>query len=253
MTEPRVLFMDIETTPLTSYTWGTYKQNVIEVKEEWHILSIAWKWLGARSVQVCALPDFEDYELDTTSDFNVLSVFADHLDEADVVVAHNAAKFDVPKLNARMAYWQMDPPSPYHVVDTLTMARREFSFTSNRLDALCDHLGLGRKMRHQGFDLWKDCMAGDPKAWRTMKRYNRHDVVLLEALYERLRPWAKVPNMALIGDKPDACPKCGAVGEMISRGWRYNQVTKRRQYQCQVCRGYCAGRALVKSDVRHVA
>ena len=41
---PRILFFDIETAPLTGYTWGVYEQNVIKVLQDWFILSYAAKF-----------------------------------------------------------------------------------------------------------------------------------------------------------------------------------------------------------------
>jgi hypothetical protein len=187
-------------------------------------------------------------------DYQLAARLQDLFDEADVVVGHNAAKFDVPKSNARMIFWGLTPPSHFRTVDTLSLARKTFSFTSNRLDDLCQHLGIGRKLPHTGFSMWEGCMADDPKSWKLMSRYNKHDVVILEKLYEALSPWnPSHPNLALVAGKPDACPRCLApAGKLIVRGYKHNQVTSRAQFQCTNCRGYCYGRAMVKSTVAHV-
>ena len=187
-----------------------------------------------------------------SDDYNLVSLVRDLFDEADVAVTHNGNAFDQPKARTRMVFHEMDPPSPFKEVDTLKVARKEFAFTYNSLEKLAAQLGLGFKGK-PGFGVWLGCMEGDEKAWKTMKRYCRNDVVLLRELYLRLLPWMTMhPNMALISDTPDACPKCNVRGTMISRGWRYNQVTKRRRYQCTACRGFVAGRAILKSDVIHV-
>ncbi len=246
-TDARVLLFDIETTPLLSYTWGIWQQNVIEVAQDWKILSVAWKWLGEPGK-----PDVLTIEGEG-DDYVLARLLYDLFDEADVVVAHNATKFDVPKSRTRMAWWGLEPPSPFQVVDTLRIARSQFAFTRNRLDDLCATLDLGRKMKHQGFDLWKKCMADDPSAWATMRRYNVHDVVLLEKLYRYLRPWAeRGPNLAAISGRPKACPRCMSTAGMVARGWKQNQVTKRRRYQCRSCKGYSVGRELVKTDLRYL-
>jgi ribosomal protein S27AE len=148
------------------------------------------------------------------------------------------------------------PPSAYKEVDTLQVARRHFKFTSNRLDSLAKQLGIGEKLEHGGFDVWKAIIERrDPAAWKLMRRYNKHDVVLLEQLYLRLRPWMdQHPNLALISDKPRACPKCGAAQTKIkSRGWRYYQVTKRRAFRCNDCGGIFYGRHLHKSEAEFVS
>jgi hypothetical protein len=43
---PRILFFDIETAPITGYTWGTYEQTVIKVLQDWFVLSYAAKFMG---------------------------------------------------------------------------------------------------------------------------------------------------------------------------------------------------------------
>lgn len=258
MTEPasgaRVLLYDIETSPNLGYVWGKWKQNVIRFEEEWHLLCFAYKWLGERSTHVVALPDFPRYRRDKTNDRDVTAALRELLDEADIAIGHNVSGFDGPRAKTRMLVHGFDPPSPVREVDTLTIARRNFAFTGNRLDDLVKVLGIGHKGETGGFDTWLGCMRGDEAAWRRMKRYNRQDVVILEKLYERLLPWIpNHPNMAVIGDRPDACPKCGAEDGFDSRGWRYYTVSRRRVFRCRACRGSVMGRRLERSDVAKVS
>ena len=251
MSQPRVLIYDIETSPNEGYTWGKWQQNVIRFKKDWQLLSVAWKWLGEKKVQVCGLDDFEDYQ-PGDDDLNLAWLIHDLFDEADVAITHNGNSFDQPKARTRMAVHHLPPHRPFLEVDTLKVARKTFAFTSNTLEDLCRQLGLDHKGK-VGFDVWIGCMEGDPKAWSLMKRYNKQDVKILEELFLLLLPWMTThPNMALLSDRPNACPKCGAEGKMISRGRRVNQVTTRERYQCTACRGYVAGREITKSDVRYV-
>lgn len=249
MTGPKVLLYDLETAPLLGWTWGTYEQNVIRVKEQWRILCVGYKWLDEKTAHVVGI---DDYQCANNDDRGVVEHIHALFEEADIIVAHNNDAFDEPKARARMIIHGMDPPIPYKTVDTLKLARRNFKFTSNKLDDVCQVLGIGRKAATGGFDTWLGCMDGDPAAWRKMKRYCKSDVLLLEQLYLRLRPWAeRSPNLALYGDKPDACPKCGVVGRMSFKEYRYNAVTRRPLFRCRACRGIVAGRALEKVDVTH--
>jgi hypothetical protein len=253
VSEPRILLYDIETSPNLGYVWGKWQQNILEFEQEWYILSVAWKWLGEKTVHVTSLPKYETYDRDPTNDIGVVQAIWSLFNEADVVVAHNGNHFDQPKARTRMLIHQMPPPEPFLEVDTLTLAKRHFKFTSNRLDDLCQVLDIGRKAHHLGFSTWMGCLEGDEKAWKTMTRYNKQDVVLLEELYLRLRPWAKQhPNLGLISNTPDACPKCLEQGTMRPKGWAANAVTRRRRYQCSACQGWSLGRPLHKSDVEYV-
>lgn len=223
--------MDIETSPLISYTWGIWEQNVIEVKKEWYIMCFSAKWKNGEHITK-GLIDYPG-----TNDKALVKEIWHVLNEAEIVVWQNGDKFDGKKLNARFAFWNMPPPSPYRAVDTLKIARRHFAFTSNKLDDLGQYLGLGRKIKHEGFDLWKKCMANDKKAWNQMKLYNRQDVVLLEKVYLHLLPWIKNhPNLTVYSQQ-STCPKCGN-NNLVRRGYQYNNTTKYARIYCKSCHGW---------------
>lgn len=246
MGHTKILLYDIETSPLISYTWGTYEQNVIRVIEEWYILCFAYKWLGEKQTHVISLPDFPSYSKHPKDDKHVVKALHKLFSEADVIIAHNGDKFDQKKSNARFIFHGLKPPEPYRTIDTLKVARKYAAFTSNRLDALGDFMHLGRKAETGGFDLWLDCMAGKKEAWRKMKKYNKQDVVLLEQVYYTLRPW--IDNHPAATDKPDACPKCGHT-VLMSRGWRVTKTTRYRRFSCNNCGGYSNFRVGEKSKV----
>lgn len=91
---------------------------------------------------------------------------------------------------------------------------------------------------------------GDPAAWKRMKKYNVQDVVVLEQLYERTRPWMKrAPNLAAYVDDPEACPKCGASKTLQRRGQRpISGRSYRVRYQCTACGGYSQSRKTYKTS-----
>jgi len=234
----KVLFYDIETAPNLAYVWGQYDQNVIEQHREWYMMCFSYKWEGQKTTKVVALPDFELYATEPENDREVAKALWELFDEADIVIAHNGDKFDMRKANARFIAHHMTPPTPVHQVDTLKVARKYFMFNSNKLGDLGEHLGLGNKEATGGFGLWKGCMLGDEKSWRTMKKYARQDVDLLSMVYHRLRPWmTNHPNRALFDGEPDGCPTCGCP-ELIRRGFRSTKVAQYVQLQCKACGAY---------------
>lgn len=94
--------------------------------------------------------------------------------------------------------------------------------------------GLGGKVEHKGFDLWLGCMAKKPDDWATMERYNKHDVVLLEQVYERLQPWIKNhPNRSVYEGHP-CCPNCGSERSQ-SRGFAVAKTMRYQRLQCLEC------------------
>jgi len=232
----KVLLLDIETSPLKSYTWGLFKQNVgiNMIEEEWSVLTWSAKWLGEKEV----LYDSQwNYGFsDAEEDFLVVSSMWELLDEADIVIGHNGDAFDLKKLNARFAFHNLPPPSPYQTVDTLKVARKNFKFTSNKLDYLAQHLGVGKKMKTGGFELWKGCMDGDTDAWAKMLKYNKRDVVILEKVYKKLLPWIRNhPNLGLYKKKEErVCPNCGS-HKVYKRGHYYTKLGRYQKYICDGC------------------
>jgi hypothetical protein len=242
--EPRILLFDIETAPLAAWVFEIWHTNVHNIEAEWYILSVAWKWVGDRETHVAILPDFpKRWRKDRTDDYELALLLHKLFDEADVIVGHNSIAFDTKKAQARMLVHGLQPPSPYKEVDTFRVAKAHFGFTRNRLDDLCQQLGVGKKLDTGGFETWRKCMDGDAKAWARMRRYNAHDVKLLEGLYLKIRPWMpRHPNLGAIANRPNMCPNCGAEGTMQSRGWELTSTRRYRRFQCRSCGHRCSER-----------
>jgi len=230
---PHILFFDIETSPLLIWAWGTREVDAIRVKREWHILCFAYKWQGGRAHFIRE----KQYRGD---DRNVVRALWELFSLADVIVAHNLSRFDRRRANARFSHHGLTPPKPYMEVDTLRIARREFAFTSNRLDELGEYLGVGRKEKHDGIDTWLDFMgergaAAQRRARAQMRRYNIRDVELLEKVYRKLLPWARgTPNMGLWRKGEYACPACGSIN-VRKNGVRHTNTGVRQELLCNDC------------------
>jgi uncharacterized protein YprB with RNaseH-like and TPR domain len=238
----RLAFIDIETAPLLIYAWKAWDTNALSIVRDSYILSFAVKWYGEKTVKTYALPDFKGYAKNPENDFEITKKLREVLDEADAVCAHNGISFDVPRITAKIYQHKLPPPSPFKQIDTLRIARKEFSFTKNNLDHLCQLSGIGKKVKTGGFDLWQGCMNKDPKAWRKMVAYNKYDVVLLAELYERLRPWASNhPNINLLNPKDHQCPGCGS-SDVIRRGWNYGISYRTERWQCKGCSKWSQGK-----------
>lgn len=237
MGRPNILFIDIETAPDVVWTWGVYQANAIAVKEHWYVLSFAAKWRGEKGpILVKGLDDYPGYKGGNSTEQQLLQDIHDLFNKADIVVAHNGVDFDVRKLNARFIHHGMTPPSPYKVVDTKRDLTKVARFSSNRLNWLSKQLGTGEKtMEHHDWKLWEGCMNGDPKSWRAMKVYNRHDVVLLQELYEILAPWIEQPNAGVWSDRP-TCPNPACASKnLIKRGLARAKTRIYQRYQCNDC------------------
>ena len=233
---PRVLILDIETSPLLSYTWGIWDQNVAlnQIAKEWHILSFAAKWLGEKKVFYKDQRGKKNIEDDSALLKSVWKL----IDQADILLTQNGRKFDVKKLNARFIMHGMHPPSSFKHIDALVLAKKYFAFTSNKLEYMTDKLCTKYKKSHHkkfaGFTLWKECLTGNLEAWNVMEKYNKYDILSLEELYNKLIPWDgnNTVNFNHYTDT-DIC-KCGS-DEFNKYGFSFSKVGKFQRYKCARC------------------
>lgn len=230
----KILALDIETSPAEVYAWGLWDQNIglNQVAKPTRMLCFAAKFVGETGAPLF----FSEHHDGTEA---MLRAAHELLDEADVVIHWNGTSFDIPHLNREFLEHGFRPPAPFHEIDLCRVVKRRFRFMSNKLQWVTEQLGLEGKVKHEGFDLWLKCLAGDDKAWARMRKYNRRDVTLLEDLYEQLLPWIpNHPNRRLT--EPDAgCPRCGAdESRLESRGYRYTAVSKFRRFCCRACGGW---------------
>lgn len=248
----RVLIYDIETSPLITYTWGTYQQNAIEVLYDYQVLTVSWKWLGEDKVHSIGQDDMPKYSPGKLDDFYVIAQLWKLFDEADVVIAHNGDRFDQKKARGRMLLNDFLPPAPFKTIDTLKVARKYFALTSNRLGELGKALGLGDKLETGGFELWRGCMEGAQDAWDKMKLYNEQDVALLERVYLKLRPWIENhPPINILEGEIEACPKCGHTS-LQKRGVKVNKTSTVQRYRCNGCGGWSQSRSTDRHDNLYV-
>jgi hypothetical protein len=156
------------------------------------------------------------------------------LEEADAVIHYNGTKFDIPTLNKEFLLHDMTPPAPYKQIDLLRTARSQFRFPSNKLDYIAQSLGLGKKVKHIGHELWIKCMNDDDEAWKMMEEYNKQDVVLLEKVYDKLKAWVKGHPNHGVYEGGVCCTNCGST-KYQRRGWAYTQANKYQRFSCNDC------------------
>ena len=226
----RILFFDLETSPMTAHTWGLWQQNISlsQIVSSTEVICFGAQFYGEKKVHFHSV--YHDGKTEMLQRLHEL------MDEADVLVGWNSKGFDHKHINREFLEAGILPPSPTKDFDLMALVKRKFRFPSNKLDYVAQKLGVGAKVSHTGFQLWLDVMAGNEKAWRTMRKYQIQDVKLLVDLYEKLRPWAdgQLPNAALTNGKPESCVACG--GEHLTvRGRYYTAGASYPRYRCHDC------------------
>jgi DNA polymerase elongation subunit (family B) len=225
---PKMLLLDIETSPSTAYTFDMWQTNISAEKliEPSYILCWAAKWYGKKKMYFRSL--HHDGHKKMLVDIHKL------VDEADILIHYNGKRFDVPHLKREWLIDGLTPPSPYKQIDLYHTIRSQFKFTHNSLGNVCRQLGLETKITHEGFDLWPKCMRGDKDAWAAMKEYNINDVAIMEPLYEKLRPWVPShPSVAALAGE-NVCPACGS-HNLIRKGTTVTTVGRFATMQCADC------------------
>lgn len=239
MSEPRILFLDIETRPAVVYSWGLFDVTVglDQVIDPGGTICFGAKWAGQRKTMFWSDWDHGHDEM----------VRAAHrlISEADAIVTYNGDRFDLPKLQGEFITANLPPPPPATSIDVYKSVKK-LGMLSNKLAFVGPRLTGDDKIKHEGFRLWSAVIAGDEKAQKKMQRYCAQDVVLLEKVYQRVLPY--IPNHPHLGFR--AATACGACGSSNTqrRGVRRTKASFIERIQCQDCSSWGTGK---RSKVAH--
>lgn len=242
----RILFFDIETSPIGAWTWGLFEQDIPlhHIFQDSFIICAAWQWNDQKKIHsVSLLDDLGRFNKDYTDDYHVVKEIHRQIQSADVIVGHNVKHFDWKRFMGRVIFHKLPPLNIPAMVDTLTEARK-YGFTSNKLDYLGRHLGVDRKLGKES-GLWPRAATGDKAAIKKMVIYNKGDIPPLVGLYKRLRPYMTThPNYNLYTNSM-CCPKCESAS-FQKRGYRRTAVSIFQRYQCNDCHGWFESTASIK-------
>jgi transposase-like protein/predicted RNA-binding Zn-ribbon protein involved in translation (DUF1610 family) len=234
--QPKILLLDIETLYIVAAVWGIYDQTIQtpNILKDSCILSWSAKWLFDSVVMSDVLTKNEAKDRD---DSRVLNSIWMLMNDANIIIAHNGDRFDIPKLNASFFIHKMKPPMPFQTIDTYKVAKSIMALTSNKLDYISKLISNKQKIKTD-LDLWIRCDRGDQDALDDMIKYNRNDVVLLEEAYLEIRPWMKsAPNLGLYMDVLEpVCRICGST----NLDWCGEYVTPANKYEAYRCNN-CGG------------
>jgi hypothetical protein len=241
----KILFLDLETSPITAHTWGLWQQNISikQIVESTEVICFGARWNNSKKVIFKSV--HHDGKAEMLKELHAL------MDDADAIVGWNSKSFDHKHIRREFLEAGMMPPSPAKDIDLMLEVKRNFKFPSNKLDYVAQRLEVGAKVEHTGFDLWLGCMAGDEKSWKMMKKYQIQDVNLLIDLYDKLLPWIKHPSVpAYDGVEGNACTNCAST-DIKRRGYEILGSGKYQKYQCAACGKWMRGKsAVATTDMR---
>ncbi len=246
MRAPKVLVLDIETAPIIAYLWdlkinGGYVP-ASQIKQDRYIMAVGVKWLGQSKMHY-----FDQQGLGPLQDRQLLMNLWPFLDAADIVISYNGESFDSRRITSRYMMHGIKPPSSYRHYDVMKLHKRVADHTSNTLDYVSTHINSKFKKLHHtdypGLALWLACMAEDKKAWKSMKKYNIHDVLSTEENATLTLAWAPdaFPEFFPVSDRAIDCGRCGNRGHMRSVQSKLTNKAEYHQYRCGKCGGFQKG------------
>jgi hypothetical protein len=235
---PKILTLDIETSPNLSWHFDSYKVDIRPIQNVEPSRPICWSAKWADRAKVLFHSEVQD------SHAAMLDHIAALMDEADVVVTYNGDRFDLPKLRWAFERWGVKKPSPFVSVDLYKVVKREFGNgpLSKSLAYITDQLQLTGKLEVGGyFPLWLAMSGPDPdaakKAWAKFTRYSKRDTQTTDELRERLTPYiTNLPALTLFSDDEEAlaCPACKS-DNYQRRGHAYTKTRRYPRFFCTDC------------------
>ena len=251
---PKILLFDVETAPMKAFIWSRWNQNISldATISEWYMLCWSAKWLYSNDIISYKLTKEEALE---ENDLRITIALWELINEADIVIAYNGKRADIKWINTRFIVHNLIPPKPYFVIDPCEVARKNFGFSSNKLDALAGYFKIPHKI-NTSFELWKNCVEGDEKALDYMSIYCNKDVAILEEVYLIMRPWiTNHPNIGnLLSSTTPICSKCGSEDlELIKDNYYYTSVNKYNLYRCKHCNAVSRGRKNLNKDTKIIS
>lgn len=206
------LFYDIETSVCEGVFFRPgYNQtiNPQQVLKHAKIICISYKWEGEEEV----------HNLDwgkKQCDKQLLKKFIKLLDRSDEIVAHNGDRFDIKWIRARALFHGLTMKPKYNSLDTYKLCKKYLALPSYKLAEVAKYYGLTPKIDAGGLQTWIDVVVNkSPKALDHMKYYCDGDIITLEEVFNKIRPYV-APSLnysVLHGGEKFFCPECSSIGK----------------------------------------
>lgn len=218
--KPKILLFDIEASNLAANFGFVY--------------CIGYKWLDSKKVTILSIRNHKKFLEDPTADGDVIEEFRPVLREADIVVHHYGSKFDVPFLQTRCFENEAQPLPEVACVDTWRIARFRMKFNSNRLDTIAKSAQLKVQKTPINNKAWVRAASGHLPSIKEIEHHCKMDVLVLEEVYKKLRPFANNHPTLSVLQGYNGCPSCTS-RNCIKQGIRAAGTTLKQQYNCKDC------------------
>jgi len=237
--DAKILFYDIETTPLKAWVWRLGEQvvrhdHLDDDYNSYGIICIGYKWNDGKPARIL---QWGYNEQDTEK---VVREFDELANKADVVIGKNSDRFDVKHINAQRLISGL-PGLPTYLMNTDDLEkqiRKNFAFPSYSLDYLAKALLKNSGKDRMEFDDWINIVERKSReSYRKMLKYCKKDVEDTEKLWDFAKAHFKPRfNMATF-NRGVSCSNCGS-NNIKKNGTRNRGKTIFQMYYCNDHGGY---------------
>jgi hypothetical protein len=248
--KPKILFYDIETSPLRAWVWRLGKQVVrhIQLDDDYNkygIICITYCWNDGKPAKAI---DWGYKEQDSSK---VVERFDKIIKQADITIGKNSDRFDVKHINTIRMMNNLSPMPEWvkYTDDLEKQMRKYFYLPSYGLDYFSDLLGFGGKIKME-FQDWIDIVEKTPGQGRQklkkMVNYGKKDVEDTRALWNYVsKHFDHKFNMATY-NQDMVCKHCGS-SHIHKNGIRQSGQSMYQLFFCTEHGGY-AGRAAIRKN-----
>lgn len=151
--DPKILFYDIETTPIRVWTFQFGKQYLNHKSQvrgdRLEIVTISYGWEDSEDVKTLVWDPVQQNSAEMITEFDKI------VEKADICIGKNSDRFDVKHINTQRFYHKLKPRPDWSKTsdDVEKQLRKHFWLPSYSLDYFSNMLGLGGKDK-MVFDDW---------------------------------------------------------------------------------------------------
>lgn len=229
--KPKILFFDVETSPNEGFYWNKqYDTNIIKRTRDAEMLCFAYKWQDKKRLHGASQATAGDEK-------RMINLLHPVFNEMDYLVGHNVNKFDRRWSNTVFGRSGLTQPAPYKIIDTMTIMKKHFYLPSYSMEESAKFFDIDTRKKKIGWEVWEACIEDkDKEAYAILLDYNKQDIRVLEALYEKLVEggWIADPSLEVILDRPEKCDKCGSE-RLKSHGYQHLKTHSNRRFICLSC------------------
>lgn len=216
MTEPKIVFMDIEASDLKA-DWGSLL-----------CVGFCYSW---KSTVYC--PSILEHPGKYPShDQPLLQHVIPYLEEGEMIITWYGSGYDLKFIQTKCVEYRLPYPNwPPHL-DLWVTPYKDWLLTSNRLKNVEEFLNLPECKTPLKKTMWRRARAGDPIGLKYVIQHCKQDVKVLRQAYIEMLPYIKNhPTMSFSGG---LCPVC-RIGRLIKKGVVIGKSGSYQRYKCKSC------------------